>query len=190
MAPSALARFYLDPVFVKTISLASSYLASPVTNLASVFNETALPLATASYIRAAARTSGLFSPQLAPSQIQPALETRSFRVPAPAGSDPIAHLADITGTAMSSAPNIDSFIKGCQFQTIAAPPSLSNHPEAPLLQSLATSVFPEAVGNPLSLDAIRYAIKRVLTPPPATHLPPCFVLRSLHTASLEALVFF
>ena len=61
---------------------------------------------------------------------------------------------------MSSAPDIDTFVKGCQFQTIAAPPSLSHHLDKSLLQSLATSGFLAAVGKPWSLDAIRATIKR------------------------------
>ena len=61
---------------------------------------------------------------------------------------------------MSSASNIDTFIKGCQCKTIAAPPSSSKHPTQSLLQSLATLGFPEAVGKPWYLDAIRAAIKK------------------------------
>ena len=61
---------------------------------------------------------------------------------------------------MSTATDIDTFIKGCQLQTIAAPPSSSHHPDQSLLQDLATSGFPEAVGKPWSLDAIRSAIKK------------------------------
>ena len=127
LAPSYLARSDPEPVFVKKLLLASSDIAIPVMDPASVFNETARPPATASAVHADARTSGLLAPQLGSAQLQPALDTRSFLVPAPAGSDPITNLADITGDAMYSAPDINTFIKSCQFHTIAAPPSLSNH---------------------------------------------------------------
>ena len=72
----------------------------------------------------------------------------------------MAHLMNITWIAMSLALDIDTFIKGCQFKTIAAPPPSSHHPAQSLLQSLATSGFPAAVGKPLSLDAIRTVIKK------------------------------
>ena len=123
MAPSDLARPDFDPVFVKTFPLVSPVLVSPVTVPDSFFNKTARPLAPAPSTRAAARTSCLPSRQLAPAQLQPALETRSFFVPTPTGTDPIAYLANMTATAMSSASYIDTFIEGCQFKTIDAPPS-------------------------------------------------------------------
>ena len=129
LALSALARPDPDPVFLKTPPLVSPVLVSPVAVPASVFNKTARPLAPAPATRAAARTSGLLASQLATEQLQPALETRSFLVPAPTGIDPISHLANITGTFMSSASDIDTFIIGCQFKTIAAPPSSSHHPD-------------------------------------------------------------
>ena len=160
MAPSALACPGPDPVFVKTYPLVSSEPTSPVTAPAAVFNETSRPLATAPVICAATRTSGLSASKIAPTQLQPALETCSFLVPASEGSDPITHLVKITGTAISSASNIDTFIKGCQFQTITVPPSLPHHPAKSLLEYLATSRFTAAVGKPWSLDAIRAAIKR------------------------------
>ena len=86
---------------------------------ASVFNETARPLAPSPDTSAAARTSSLPAPQLAPAQHQIAFKTRSFLVLAHTGTDPIAHLANITGTAMSLASDIDTFIEGCRIKTIA-----------------------------------------------------------------------
>ena len=160
LALSALARPDPDPVFVKTSPIVSPVLISHVTVPASVFKKTARPLAPDPATSTAARTSCLLYPQLAPEQLQLALETRSFLVPSPTGTDPIAHLANITGTAMSSASNIDTFIKGCQFKTIPAPPSSLHHPDQPLLHSLTNSVFPAAVGKPRSLAAIRAAIKK------------------------------
>ena len=160
LAPSALARSDPDPAFFKPLLLNSSYIASPVTNPASVFIETSRHLATASAICTAAQTSGLLAPQFASAQLQPTLETRSLLIPTHAGSDPIAHLADITGAAISSAPDIDTFIKSYQFQNIAAPLSSSYHLVTSLLQSLATSGLPAAVVKPWSLGAIRSAIKR------------------------------
>ena len=165
LAPSALARPDPDPVFVKTSPLVSPVLVSPVTIPASFFNKTARPLAPAPVTSAADRTSCLSASQLASAQLQPALKTRSFLVPAPTGIDPIAHLANITGIDMSSASDIDTVIEGCQFKTIADSPFLSHHPAQPLLQYLATSGFPAAVGKPWSLAAIREAIKKgPLTP--------------------------
>ena len=155
LALSDLACPDIDPVFVKTYPLVSSVLVIPVTVPSSVFDEIARPLVPAPTTIAATRTSCLPSPQLSPAQIQPALETRSFLVPAPTGTKPIAHLAIITGTAMSSASDIETFIEDCQFKTIAAPPSSSHHPAQPLLQSLATSGFPAAICKPWSLAAIR-----------------------------------
>ena len=155
LALSDLARPDPDAVFVKTFPLVSPVLVSPVTAPASVFNKTSRLLARAPAIRAAARTSGLSSPHLASAQLQPASETRSLLLPAPTGTYPIAHLANITGAAISAATNINTFIKGFQFQTIAAPPSSYNHPDQSLLQSLATSGFPAAAGKPWSLGAIR-----------------------------------
>ena len=140
--------------------MASSEIARLVADPASVSIETARHLYPASAICAAARTSGLVYPQLTSAQIKPDLENRSFLVPAPAGSDPIAHLADITVTAMYSSPDIVNFIKCCQFQTIAEPPSLPYNLATPLLHSLATSGFPEVVGKTWSLEATRAAIKR------------------------------
>ena len=166
LAQSALARPDLDPVFVKTFPLVYPVPVSPVTAPASVFNKTALPLAPAPTTRAAARTSVLLASQFSTKQLQPALETRSFLVPSLTGNDPIAHLANITGTTMSSVLDINTFIKGCQFKTIAAPPPSSHHLAKSLLQSLATSRFPAAIGKPWSLAAIRAAIKKV--PHPST----------------------
>ena len=62
---------------------------------------------------------------------------------------------------MSYALDIDTFIRGCQFKTIAAPPPSSHHLAKSLLQSLATLGFPAAIGKPWSLAAIRAAIKKV-----------------------------
>ena len=61
---------------------------------------------------------------------------------------------------MSSTPDIDTFIKGCQFQTVTAPTPLAYHPATPLLQSLASLGFPAAFGKPWSLDTIRAAIRK------------------------------
>ena len=61
---------------------------------------------------------------------------------------------------MSSATDMNTFIKGCPFQTVTAPPPLAHHPKMPLLQSLASSGFPDAVGKPWSLDTIWAAICR------------------------------
>ena len=155
LAPSALALPDPDSVFFKTFPLVSPVLVSPVTAPTSVSNKTALLLALSPAMCAAARTSDLSDFQLAPAQLQPALEIRYFLVPATTGTDPISHLANITGTAMSAATDINTFIKGFQFQTIAAPPSSYNHPDQSLLQSLATSGFPAAAGKPWSLGAIR-----------------------------------
>ena len=160
LAPSALARYDPDPTFVKPIVLASSDIVRLITDPASVSIETSHHLATASANRAAARTSGLLDPQFPSEQLHPSLETCSFLVPAPAGSNSIAHLADITGAAISSAPDIDTFVKVCQFQTTAAPPYLSSHLATPLLQSLANSGLLAAVGKPWYLDAIRSKIDR------------------------------
>ena len=169
MATSAPARYDPNPAFFKPTLLASSDISHPVINPASVSIETARHIAPASTNRAAAQTSGLLAPQLDPAQIQPALETRYFLTPNPAGSDPIANLTEIKGTAMSYDPDIDTFIKGCQFQTIAAPPTSSYHQETPLIQSLETLGFPAAAGKPWSLDPIRDAIKR--GPQTSTHNP-------------------
>ena len=68
-------------------------------------------------------------------------------------------MANITGTPISLASDIDTFTKGCQFKTISGHPSTSHNPAQQLLQSLATSGFPSAVGKPWSLVAIRAAIK-------------------------------
>ena len=138
----------------------SPVLVSPVTAQDSVFNESARPLSPAHTTSVAARTSSLPAPQIAPAQLQPALETCSFLVPAPTGTDPIAHLTDITGTVMSLASDINTFIEGCQFKTLADPPSSSHHPAQPLLQFLATSGFPAAVGKPWYLAVISSAIKK------------------------------
>ena len=73
LAPSSLARPGPDPVFVKTLPLVYSELASPVTATASVSNETSRLLAPAPAIRAATRTSGLSASQLALTHLQPAL---------------------------------------------------------------------------------------------------------------------
>ena len=142
------------------LDFSGQVLLSPFTAPASVYNETARLLAPAPAICTSARTSGLSVTQLASAQLQPALNTRSFLVPDPTGTNPIAHLANITGTAISAATDIDTFIKGCHFQTIAAPPSSSHHPSKSLFQALATSGFPSALGKPWSLDAIRTAIKK------------------------------
>ena len=93
LALSALARLDPGPVFVKTSPLVSPVLVSPVTVPASVFNKTARPLTPDPATSAFARTSCLPSPQLATEQLQPALETRSFLVPAPIGTEPITYLA-------------------------------------------------------------------------------------------------
>ena len=157
---SSPARPDIDPVFVKTSPLVSPVLVSPVTVPASVFNKTARPLSPAPATSAAARTLCRPAPQLAPAQLQPDLETRSFLVPAPTGSNPIAQLANTTGTAMPSALDINTFIKVCQFKAIAAPPTSSHHPAHSLLQSLSNSGLPAAVGKPWSLATIRAAIRK------------------------------
>ena len=133
MALSALDRSDHDPTFVKPIILASSDIARPDIDPSSVSIETSHQLALASDNCAAARTSGLLTPQLASAQLQPTLETRSFLVSAPVGSDPIAHLANIMGAVMSSALDIDTFNKGFQFQKISAPPPSAYHLATPLL---------------------------------------------------------
>ena len=112
LVPSALARSEPDPTFVNPIILASSDISRPDTDPASVPLETACHIAPAAANCAAARTSSLLAPQLASTKLQPALETCSFVFPAPAGSYPIAHIANIAGGAMSSVPYIDTFIKG------------------------------------------------------------------------------
>ena len=119
----------------KLIILVSSDIARPDTNPASVSIETSRHLAPASANWAAAHTSSLLSPHISSAQLQPDLEIRSFLIPAPAGSDSIPHLANSMGASMSSAPDIDTAIKGCQFQTISAPPPSAYHPATPLLQS-------------------------------------------------------
>ena len=93
LAPSVLARPDREPVFVQTSPLVSPVLVRPVTVPASVFNETARPLAPAPATSTAAHASSLLDPQLVPAQLQPGLGTRSFLVPAPTGTNPIAHLA-------------------------------------------------------------------------------------------------
>ena len=118
LAPSSLARSDIDPTFVKTILLASAELAGSVTNPAYVYLKTACHLEPSFDNRAASHTSVIFAPNHTYAQLQPALYTRSFLVPSPAVSNPIDHLTNITGTAMSSAPDIYTFIKCCQFQTI------------------------------------------------------------------------
>ena len=149
---SALAHSYPNPASVFTFSqliiLAPSVFAHSNPNLASVSLEAACHLAPASATCASARTSGLSAPQLASAQIQPAPDTRSLIVPAPDYSDPIAHLAIITGAVISSVPYIDTLIKGCQFQTVAVPPPSTQHLATSLLQSLTSSRFPATVGKP------------------------------------------
>ena len=160
LAPSSLARSDIDPKFVKPIILALSDIALPVTDPASVSIETAQHIAPSSYNCSAALTSCLLAPQITSAQLHPDLEIRYFLVPAPAGSDSIAHLANITGATIYSSPDIDTFVKGCQFQTIAAPPPSTYHLATPLTQSLATSGFLAPVSNPWSLDAIKAAISK------------------------------
>ena len=160
LALLALARSDPDPDFVNPIILASSDMACPDTNPASVFLETSRHLAPASVNRAFAHTSGLLAPQLPSTQLHPVPETRSFIVPTPAGSDPITHLANITGAAMSSAPDIDTFIKGCHFQTVTAPTPSAYKSATPLLHSLTPSGFPYAVSKPWYLKIIKAAIRK------------------------------
>ena len=100
LVPSALARFETDPTFVNPIILASSDISCPDTYPASVPLETPCLIAPPAANCAAARTSRLLSPQIASTQLQPDLETCSFIFPAPAGSYPIANLANIAGGAM------------------------------------------------------------------------------------------
>ena len=69
LALLALARSDPDPDFVNPIILASSDMACPDTNPASVFLETACNLSQAVTNRADDRTSGLLAPQIAYSQI-------------------------------------------------------------------------------------------------------------------------
>ena len=152
LALSSLACSDPDPAYVSTffqpIILAPSDIARSNPDPAFSSLETTIHLASASTTRAAARTSGPLAPQLASTHLHPAPETRSFIVPAPAGSDPIPHLTIITGATMSSAPDIERFIKGCQSETVTAPPPSTQHLVTPLLQYLASSEFPYTVGKP------------------------------------------
>ena len=156
-------------MFVQPIILDPSDIALPNTNPASVSFETAFHLSTFSANRAAARTSSLLDPQLASNYIQPAPKTRYFIVPATACSDLIAYLAIITVAAMSFAPDINTFIKGCQFQTVTAPPPSAHHPATPLLQYLASSGLPAATVKPWYLDTVWDVIHR--GPHTPTHNP-------------------
>ena len=61
---------------------------------------------------------------------------------------------------MSSAPDIDTFIKGCQFHTVAAPPPSAQHPATPLLQSLSSSRFQYSIGKTWFLYTIWGDIRR------------------------------
>ena len=152
--PSALSCSNPEPTFVHPIILAPSDIARPDTDPASVYFETARHLASASANCAATRSSGLLAPQLSSTQLQTAPKTRSFIVPDPVGSELIAYLTIITGAAMSSALDINTFIKGCQCQTVTALPPSDHHPAMPILQSLKSLGLPAAVGKPWSLDTI------------------------------------
>ena len=162
LAPSALARSVPVPdssaTSVQPNILALSDLARSVPVPSSVSFEIDRHYypasALASAPRAFVRTSGPSAPQPASSRIQSATEPHYFLVPTPVGSDPMSHLAVITGYAMSSSPNIDTFIKGCQLQMVAAPPSSVQHLATPYFQSLSSSGLPAAVGNPWSLETI------------------------------------
>ena len=180
MAPSSLARSDIDPKFVKPIILALSDIALPVTDPASVSIETAQHIAPSSYNCSAAHTSCLLAPQIASAQLHPDLEIRYFLVPAPAGSDSIAHLANITGATIYSSPDIDTFVKGCQFQTIAAPPPSAYHLATPLTQSLATSGFLSDIALPVT-DPASVSIET------AQHIAPSsYNCSAAHTSCLLA----